>query len=49
MNTRVWFLVLVLGAAACGGDAADSTIDAGVEASGNELSGLSLDVHQAPG
>lgn len=54
MRTRLWFVVLVLGATACGGGtvattAATSEPTSTVEAAATNLSGLSFDVHQAPG
>jgi len=48
MRTTIWLLLLALGLAACGGGATTSTSGNSVDAGGLELSGLSLDVHQAP-
>lgn len=51
IRVRLWFILLALAGAACGGGTTDATqTTAGASgASGPDLSGLSLEVHQAPG
>jgi hypothetical protein len=48
MKLSIWMLTLALGLAACGGGTATETSLAADGDGGLELSGLSLEVHQAP-
>jgi ABC-type glycerol-3-phosphate transport system substrate-binding protein len=48
MKKTLWLVLLALGLAACGGGATTSTLGTAVEAGDLDLSGLNLDVHQAP-
>lgn len=48
IRVRLWFILLAIAGAACGGDSTDAT-PATADASGLDLSGFSLEVHQAPG
>lgn len=48
IRVRLWFILLALAGAACGGGTTDAT-QTTAGASGPDLSGLSLEVHQAPG
>ncbi len=48
MKKALWLVLLALGLAACGGDATTSTLGTSVEAGDLDLSGLTLDLHQAP-
>jgi hypothetical protein len=47
-QTTIWMLILALGLAACGGSTTDEVPPAAGGAAGLDLSGLNLDVHQAP-
>lgn len=49
MKKASWLVLLALGLAACGGNATTTTPSTSVEAVDLDLSGLSLQVHQAPG
>jgi len=49
MKKTLWLVLLALGVAACGGGTTSSTLRTSVEAGDLDLSGLSLQVHQAPG
>ena len=48
MKKILWLVLLPLFVAACGGGATTSTSGNSVETGDLDLSGLSLDVHQAP-
>ncbi len=49
MRLRELMMLLALLVVACGETATDSTAATGVQAAANDMSGLSLEVHQAPG
>ncbi len=49
MHRRLWLLLFAVGLAACGGGTTAPTSAVQVVAGEFDLSGLTLDVHQAPG
>lgn len=46
MKLTLWLLVVILSLGACNGEA---TVTTAISAAGTDLSGINLEVHQAPG